>query len=418
MLGGAVAVAAVVLLVVVMVPSVPNTPVHQPVAAAVQLRQIALRAAGQPISSLNADQWLQTQQRVAFTARVTEVGTTPTPGARASVQATINTWSNTDEQACVSASADPAQFQGPGNEAAWKAAGLSDTPVNQPIPGCTTLTTGEAQSGRWAATAAVTDVSGLPTNASVLAHELATGTTGISKLDQLTADGNQKLGFERAVILLVGPDAGASPEFSSALYGALAMMSGIKSLGTVETHTGESGKGFSAGTSSGRSTIVVDPANGSLLEARNLHDQTLLSAIADSYLSQPASGIGSEGSWNATIQWLDALGVPIVVNNQTAPASTDVAIFATAQTSATYGQLNAFIGELDTRLGRPVGGFSYSGPSVPVDNQPAHPSITANGHTISTGATMQWTFGGASQQLQEYLTALRSSAMFVSVIPI
>ena len=187
----------------------------------------------------------------------------------------------------------------------------------------------------------------------------------------------------------------------------------------MKTHTGASGAGFSAGTSSGQSTIIVDPTSGALLEASNLQDQTLFDTIANSYLSQPVSGIGSEGgSWNATIQWLDPLGEPIVVSNQTSPTSTDVAIFATAQPSATYSQLNAFIGELDTRLGRPLGGFSYSGPSAQIENQLAPPPTTANGRPISTGATMQWTFGGASHQLVEYLAALRSSSMFVSVIAI
>jgi hypothetical protein len=420
-LGGAVAVAAAALLVVVVLPNASNTQVHQPVAPAAQLRQIAARAAGQPISSLNADQWLQTRQTVAFSAQVTEVGTTPTPEAQASVQATINTWSNTNGQACVSvsASADPARFQGPSNEAAWKAAGLSDTPVNQPIPGCTTITTDENQPSGSAANTDVIDVWGLPTNASVLAHQLTTGTTGILKLDRLTTDGDQNLGFERAAILLVGPDAGVGPEFSSELYRALAMMSGIRSLGTVKTHTGLNGKGFSAETSSGQSTIVVDPASGTLLEARDLHDQALFSAIAESYVTQAVAGISTDrGSWNATIRWLDPLGMTTVVNNQTLPASTDVAIFATAQTSATYSQLNAFIGELDTRLGRPLGGFTYSGPSVQVENQHAPPPTSADGNTVRAGATMQWTFGTASQQLQQYLTALRSSGMFVSVIPI
>jgi hypothetical protein len=418
-LGGAVTVAAAALLIVVLLPNLPNAPVYQPVAAAAQLRQIAARAAGQLVPSLGGDQWLRTRQTVAFSAQVTEVGTIRTPDAQASVQATIGTWSNTNGQACVSASAAPAQFEHSSNEAAWKAAGLLDRPVDQPITGCTNITADENQSGGMTATTGVTDVSGLPTNTSVLAHELTTGTTGIRALDQLTTEDDQNLGFERAAILLVGPDAGASPVFRSALYGALATMPGIRTLGTVKTHTRASGTGFSAGTSAGQSTIVVDPTSGALVEASNLQDPTLFNAIADSYLSQPVSGIGAEGgSWNATIQWLDPLGVPIVVNNQTLPTTTDVAIFATAQLNATYNQLNAFIGELDTRLGRPLGGFSYSGPSAQIENQLAPPPTTANGHTISTGATMQWTFGAASHQLNEYLAALRSSGMFVSVIPI
>jgi hypothetical protein len=105
------------------------------------------------------------------------------------------------------------------------------------------------------------------------------------ELDRLTTDGNQNLGFEPAAILLVGPDAGVGPEITSALYRALAMMSDIRSLGTVKTHTGLNGESFSAETSSGQGTIVVDPASGTLLEARDLHDQTLFSAIADSYVT-------------------------------------------------------------------------------------------------------------------------------------
>ena len=115
-------------------------------------------------------------------------------------------------------------------------------------------------------------VSGLPTNSSQLATVLAEGGTGIPQIDNVPP-GPSAVG-ERILLLLVGPDVGASSAFYAALYQVLSTVPGIQRLGTVATHSGEPGSGFalpSTYPSQGKTVMVVDPASGRLMEVQSLY---------------------------------------------------------------------------------------------------------------------------------------------------
>ena len=88
---------------------------------------------------LASNQWLHSEQEVSFFAQVSQVGSTPTPDAQATVRATIQEWANGVGESCTSVTATPAQFASSANEAAWHAAGLLDSPNEQPVTGCTTV---------------------------------------------------------------------------------------------------------------------------------------------------------------------------------------------------------------------------------------------------------------------------------------
>ena len=405
---------AVVLVAVALVPTAHSNKHHAPIAAATQLRKIALAVERQADDSPSANQWLRTEQSMSIAAGVSQVGSTLTPDAQATINATITTWSNTTGQACISAATQPAQFATPANQAAWSAAGLTDQPERQPVTGCDSIIQGDPV-GTLTQSTGVIDVSGLPTDPTNLANELETGTTGIPAVDSVPADQGTSAAFERAAILLIGPDSGTSSGFESALYGALASLRGIQSIGDVQTHSGLTGTGFSGSTSLGGTTIVVDPSNGSLLEARNVQDKVGFDVLSTSY---PLGGQGiavQGGSYGATVQWLDPVVAPTVVGPIVQPDSGDVAIFAIANLGETLNQVDTLSQELGKTLGG-LAGTQGSASSAVIFNPHVPPATTANGQVINIGATNQWTFNG-STQTREWLTALQASGLFATILP-
>ena len=111
-----------------------------------------------------------------------------------------------------------------------------------------------------------------------------------------------------------------TPAFSSALYDALALMPGIHALGETSTHTGSTGLGFDApgGTLTDATTIVVDPARGALLEARNLW--TIGPNDPFNAFVAPQSPVQKEGgTMRNVIQWLDPIGSASVVETSALP---------------------------------------------------------------------------------------------------
>lgn len=311
------AVAAVLLIVLLL----SNIGQHQSVAAATELRLIATNAASQSTPPLGPGQYLMTEKRVSLFANVTLVGNTPTPNAQATVGATIKQWADENGDTCVSANTGPAQFASPANQAAWKAAGLLNTP-RQPYPSCVTFAGGASTSIGLEDGAGVINVSSLPTDPSTLAHELTTGTTDIGALNRVSVSQGKNAGFERAAILLVGPTSGTTPAFTSALYNALSMIPGIDLLGSMTSHSGATGLGFAGDSSIGRSVIIVNPTNGALLEARNIQNPFVWNGLAASYLAPaPAPSIGTEGgTYGIRIEWLDPIGSPTVVTASSLPA--------------------------------------------------------------------------------------------------
>ena len=366
LLGSVTAVVAAVL-IVALLPIVGHRPASQ--AAAAELHRLADNAANQPALQLGSNQWVHTEQEVSFFAQVSQVGATRTPEAQATVRANIQEWANSVGESCASATATPAQFVSSVNEAAWHAAGLLDSPNEQPVTGCTTVegVTGTNGVGIQEGTGVI-DVSGLPTDPSALAHRLETGTTGITGIDRISSH-EQNAGFERAAALLIGPTTGTSPTFNAALLNALALMPGIDRLGETTTHSGTSGLGFASNSPLGRSVIVLDSTTGALREAQNIEDQGPFTSLQSSYVA-PTSGIGTEGgTFRVIIQWLDPIGSPSVVGQASLPPAVQPApqvnrtgtIRAVPKAGVTDEQLMALDGQLMIRYGAPAGRASESG---------------------------------------------------------
>jgi hypothetical protein len=215
------------------------------VAAAAQLRQIAVKAADQPVLRLGRNHWLMTRQVYSTSLVVTSARSRPDARPRAEVTVTDTQWSDNFGQACISSSSGPARFSSDADERAWLSTGLSDTPTGQPVASCPSFVSADATNGFASGIGAV-DGSTLPRNPSALARELRTATTGIAGLDQSPPGSSG--GFERAVTLLIGPVTGTTPSFDAAVYRALALLPGIDQLGPTRTQSGATGLGFSAGS--------------------------------------------------------------------------------------------------------------------------------------------------------------------------
>ncbi len=421
-LGGTVAVGLAALLIVVFMPSAGQ---HEPVAAAAQLQQIASNAASQAAPQLTKGQWLSTEQQVSLSGQVNQIGATPTPGAEATVAATVRLWSDAYGNDCISATTGPATFATPANQTAWHAAGMVIAPTVQPVTSCTSSADGgSAPIGFGGATGTI-DASALPTDPVGLARELVTGTTPIPALNQMTSDGAQASGFERAVVLLIGPVAGGGPALDSALYGALALMPGIQGLGTISTHTGATGVGFSGTSPTGTSVIIVDPSTGSLLEARDVPAPSAYMGIGAAYLaSPPTPSLDTEGGVaGISIRWIDPTGTSTVVPSSALPGDLSVPqqvtlsgkITATAKLAVPYSQLEA----LQTQLAKEYGlanTSGYSAPSSVQDTTRSVPVTLPGGAIANVGAVLDWTFVGSTSQVSEYAMALRSSGLFTSVV--
>ncbi len=302
------AIAAAMLLVVLMAPSIGQ---HQPDAAAAALKKIAANAANKSVPQLSDGQLLHTSEQVSIFAQMSQVGSTPTPDAQATVGATVQQWSDKQGNSCISATSGTAQFASPVNAAAWKSAGLLDSPSRQPLTTCYGLA---GQLPYNTDPLVVMNVSGLTTDPSVLAGELATGTTGIRVVDQRDSE------ITRAAMLLIGPTNGASPQITAAIYGALSTMPGLKALGQLTTHSGATGLGFAGNSFPGETILIVDPATGA--QARNVVAPFFFQAIERGYLAPPSTpSIGTVGgSDQITLQWLDPEGPPALVGPSALPA--------------------------------------------------------------------------------------------------
>ena len=418
LLGGLGAVVAVILLLVLLLPSAGE---HQPVAAAAQLSQIAANAAGQPTPSLSEGQYLETDSTVSLLATVTQVGSTPTPNAQATIKGTISQWTDRFGDSCISATSSPAQFASPANQAAWKAAGVLDSPTDQPATSCVTVSESLIPSDAASASGGIIDVSALPTDPSVLAHELSTGTTGVAGLDQMSLPSGENAGFERAANLLVGPTAGGSPAFSSALFKALALMPDVSALGSTTTHSGASGLGFSGDSGSGKSVIVVDQATGALLEARNLQSPIVFQGLGGSYLPPPPTpSIGTEGgSYGTVIQWLDPIGTPRIVDSLptglslSEPVPVAASIKAVANPNVSHAQLEYLSTLLSQRFGAYVG-YGYASPALSPPRDGATPTTTPSGPVVNTGAVVEYDLGSVAK-MHQYAQAMRASGLFASI---
>ena len=338
--------------------------------AAATLRSLAQIAGAQPSTVPADNQWLEQKVQVSFNALILTVGSTSTPNASATVNATINEWSNTRSTTCTQSTFSAAQFASLANQQAWLAAGLLVNPVS-PSVSCTTVS-GPQSSAVGGGTGAF-DISSLPTDPTTLAQELEAGTTGIKGLDQLpSSETGANPGFGRAVALLVGPTVGGSPQFWSALLNAMATMKGVSALGTVSTHSASSGLGFTAQAGLTQVTIVLSPSTGTLLEARNFQDVALQASGSAFVNGADPHGIGSQGgSTKNVVAWLDPLTSPAVVDSlphsvqrQLPPVSSTTGfIQAETHASVTMAQLTSLQRQIRELPGGPLPGYSGVGNS-------------------------------------------------------
>jgi hypothetical protein len=396
-------VASVVVLLVITAPPVPRGtgprptaafPSHLPVGD--QLRLIADRVSDQPLPRIGNGQLLFTQAQLSVFASVNN------GAAQTTIELSVQKWSTGGGQTCTLLSAQPAQFASPSEQAAWSALGLLDSP--QP-PTASECLEGGGGSSPDAITGAgqLIDVSALPTDPTALAQQLQAGTTGIPALDQLLPDGAApNMAFQRATLLLIGPTVGATPQFDSALYQAIARLPAVIALGPMVTHDGQAGQGFASGPGTDQTTIVVDPATGRLLEVRGLDDANTLTALAPHYL---AGGPMKVDAYSAQLQWLDPVGTASVVGLSSLPAGLPLYVFATVEPGVNQGQLDAFSQQLFRQ---------YSGVLRSSD-------VNAAGPTDPTViASFDWSFASSTSGpvVDQFMQALRASGFFAAVTEI
>jgi hypothetical protein len=374
------------------VPRTTTKPFPSHLSVGDQLRLVADRAAEQPIPHLGADQALYSQANLSIVATVND------GAAQATIGLAVQKWSTASGQTCTTVTAQPAQFASPSEQAAWVDLDLLVTP-NPPTANQCLEGGGGAPPDAITGAGQLIDVSSLPTDPSTLAQELESGTTGIAALDQLLPDqAAPNPGFQRAATLLIGPTVGATAQFNSALYQAIALLPGVTALGPTTTHDGETGQGFASGPGSGQSIIVVDPSTGRLLEVRGLDDSDSLSSIAGDYLG--AGGPMKVNEYSGQLQWLDPIGAPSVIGLSDLPAGSPVYVIATTKPGLSYNDALLPAHE----VAQPY--FSYlksSGSGITDPTNPDSPGL------------FQWSFAGPGPVVNQFVQALRASGLFASV---
>jgi hypothetical protein len=279
---------------------------------------------------------------------------------------------------------------------------MLDVPANQPFATCSIA----SQSPFEAAPieqGGVIDVSSLPTNPTVLAHELATGTTSVPSVNTLYPDRGESAGFERAVYLMVSPKIGATPRFASALYGALSLIPGINLVGQETSHLGVTGAAFTGSRGSSGASIIVDPSDGALLEARNIKSPSAFFGLGQSYVApSPTPSIATQGGvGGTTIQWLDPVGSPEIVTSLpdglsiAAPKEIPAAIEGTVDPTVAYAQIEPLNITMATQFGLPI-------------------SVGYGANANGRGGSIEYDLHSAAQ-LRGYEQIIRSSGLFTAL---
>jgi hypothetical protein len=281
----------------------PTPALRSPSAAATALRHLARQAAAaEPPPVLEGDQWLQSEFRVSYLVAPTQSAPASAAlrSARAVVLVDVEDWMNDLSQYCSQQVVSSVAYDSPASERAWSSSRSAVPSTQQPQCGSGFLGSDGLASGGL-------DVAQLPTDPAALAHAIESGTTGLSALDQPLPGNNYLTPFGRAVTLLVGPTLGGTPALWSALLRATATMPGVVLQGNEMTHTGTTGVALTGDTGEGhRTTVILSPSTGALLEARNLLVGQLLAGFPFGVL---------------TTQWLDPIGIPRVVDANRLPSS-------------------------------------------------------------------------------------------------
>jgi hypothetical protein len=281
----------------------PTSALQSPSAAATALRHLARQAAAaEPPPILRGDQWLQSEFQVSYLVAPTQSvpASAELRSARAVVVVNVEDWMNDLSQYCSQQIVSSVAYDTPAGERAWSSSPSAVPSTQQPQCGSGFLGSDGLGSGGL-------DVAQLPTDPAALAHAIESGNTGLSALDQPLPGNNYLTPFGRAVTLLVGPTLGATPALWSALLRATATMPGVVLQGNEMTHRGATGVALTGNTGDGhRTTVILSPSTGALLEARNLLVGQLLAGFPFGVL---------------TTRWLDPIGIPRVVDANMLPSS-------------------------------------------------------------------------------------------------
>jgi hypothetical protein len=385
---------------------VPSTRVPTPPAAAAEIARLA--DAVQPVPPLGPGQWYQYQLQGELSANVSSGSRAATTNAIATIPITIGEWSNSSAAVCTSQQFGTATFASSTDAQAWQTMGLADTPANQPATGCSAGV--EASVGGGGTPLGPIDVSTITHDPATLASELQGGSTGIGAIDTYaTREPAHVAGFLRLTVLLVGPLKGQWSGFGQEMLNTLALLPGIASLGTMTSHSGAQGLGFSMPTqvtlnadngaevsSFTPPTLILDSQSGDLLEVRHL-DYPVLQSAAQDFVASPSALVYSQGvSYGVTAQWMDRVAGLQVISQSSVPSwiSTYHIIEAVTTTSATASQLsnvvNPFLGH---------GNSAYSDGNTP-----------APGET-----TYDITIMGTAVTVQDVINALTGSGLFTTV---
>jgi hypothetical protein len=162
----------------------------------------------------------------------------------------------------------------------------------------------------------------LPTDVSTLRSEIAQGATGISSIDRpaglgwCTSVACQM--FSRTSDLLQGPELGSTPALRAALFQVLASIPGIRLLGTVTDHDGQSGLGFElvappssmSATCNGTKETVPPPSQPTTFEI--VVDPTTTTVLGTSHTPPATVELPCTGVAHAMPGWRDLVASAVV----------------------------------------------------------------------------------------------------------
>ncbi|HEY6473250.1 MAG TPA: hypothetical protein VIY26_10190 [Acidimicrobiales bacterium] len=402
-MGAIVVVAACVVAVFVAVPSAKMSGSE---AAATEIARLAQTV--QPVPPLSAGEWYQYELQGELSADVTSGSKAAPISTTANIPIAIGQWANSTSAVCTSQQFGTVTFDDPADAQAWQTMGLTTTPANQPATGCSAGY--EASVGGGGTPAEPINVSTMTHDPATLAAQLRDGTTGIGVVDDYArGEPTPVVGFLRLTDLLVGPVEGQWSGFGQEMLDTLSLLPGIVSLGTMTSHSGASGPAFSMpkqitlSPSNGAQTyaftpptVILDPQNGSLLEARNLNVSVLSSAAQDFVASADALVFSDGVSYGTTAQWIDPVSGLQVVTQSALPnwITTFHIIEAVTTLSASQAEvsrvINPFLGS---------GNSAYSDGTIPAPSQ----------------TTYDITIMGTQGTVQDVVNALTASGLFSSV---
>jgi hypothetical protein len=314
-----------------------------PSAAAAALDHLASEAAAAAPTTLGPGQYLYTETRGPVLSSASGGGS-GYESFRWYQLGTVQEW--VDAQGAgrvVITGGGPAQFFTPADRAAWIADGsppIGDPPnmidmtrTYQPGPPPPVVEPGKGPyhlhpypAGQpIPAPLPVYDVSKLPTDVSTLRSEIAQGTTGIPAIDHPTGLGFCTSAacqmFSRTSDLLQGPELGSTPALRAALFQVLASIPGIRLLGTVTDHDGQSGLGFelvapassTSATCNGTKETVPPTSQPTTFEI--VVDPTTTTVLGTSHAPPPTVDLPCAGVVHEMPGWRDLVASAVVGND-------------------------------------------------------------------------------------------------------